>query len=202
MVNQLIQDPNKLIRDTPSEKLLSQGFAKLGFTKGIKSYANIKSEYDSLQLILSNSNLDETIVNLVRIRDLSDKIYKHAITLLISLLDITQQLRLTDYELLSQETNELKEELKSCSPKLRGIINDRLEKNTNSLALVKSHKDRSDEILCQAGLCIDSIREIRLSLPRITSHLTEDEFEKVLLELRTRVDFAQRVHDEYARQGI
>ena len=42
----------------------------------------------------------------------------------------------------------------------------------------------------------------RLELPELVNHKVGEELDKVMLELRTRVGFAQKVQEELVRQGL
>jgi hypothetical protein len=211
MPNQLIQDPNKqpikkieiTIGVSSREKKLLDGFIRLGFKEGVKALQNLKNEYDNLKLIFDNNDMNNTLINAERIKKLTDNLYSQGLDLLMPALDISQQLAVTNIDNLTDENKELEEELKKCNKEtLALIIKERLEKNTKSIGLVKKYRDRADELFGQVGLCKDSIREIRLELPELMSHKPKDELDKIMLELKTRVEFAQRVHEEYARQGI
>lgn len=214
MVNQLIQKKGKspIGRDKPQpiivspsvislEGKLQQGFGD--FNEGMSAFLGLKKEHDALLPLLTNRVVADTLVNTDRLKTLTDSLYLQGLTLLLQTLDISQQVGATNTTALELENKELKDELDKCTASsLRAMIEERLEKNTKCLKLVKSHRDRLDEILMQVGLCKDSIREIRLELPELVSHQAQDDLEKVMLELNTRIEFAKRVHEEYNRQGL
>jgi len=214
MVNQLIQKKGKtpIGKETPKpiivspsiinlESKLQQGFGN--FNEGMAAFLGLKKEHDALLPLLTNRAVADTLVNTDRLKTLTDSLYLQGLTLLLQTLDISQQVGATNTTALELETKELKEDLDKCSSaSIKTMIEERLEKNTKCLKLVKSHRDRLDEILMQVGLCKDSIREIRLELPELLNHKAQDELDKVMLELKTRIEFAQRVHEEYTKQGL
>ena len=214
MVNQLIQHKNKkpIGREVPKpiivspsiinlESKLQQGFGN--FNEGMAAFLGLKKEHDALLPLLTNRAVADTLVNTDRLKTLTDSLYLQGLTLLLQTLDISQQVGATNTTTLELENKELKDELDKCATStLRAMIQERLGKNTNCLKLVKQHRDRLDEILMQVGLCKDSIREIRLELPELVAHKSQDDLDKVILELKTRIEFAQRVHAEYERQGL
>jgi hypothetical protein len=214
MVNQLIQRKGKppIGRDKPQpvvispsvtslEGKLQQGFGD--FNEGMSAFLSLKKEHEALFPLLTNRAVADTLVNTDRLKTLTDSLYLQGLTLLLQTLDISQQVGATNTTTLELENKELKDDLDKCStPTLKAMIQERLDKNTNCLKLVKSHRDRLDEILMQVGLCKDSIREIRLELPELLSHQSQDDLDKIMLELKTRIGFAQRVHEEYTKQGL
>jgi hypothetical protein len=214
MVNQLIQKQGKkpitkpelvIVRDntTSLERRLQAGFEKSQFDKGLKAFTGLKKEQEALMPLVVNRDLGGSLINLERVKSLTESLYLQGLTLLLQTLDISQQVGATNATALELENKELREELeRNTTSTLQAMIEERLAKNIKSLKLVKSHRDRLDEIFCQVGLCKDSIREIRLELPELVAHKPKDELDKTLLELRTRIEFAQRVQDEYKRQGL
>jgi hypothetical protein len=227
MPNQIIQDPNK--KGDPNSFQLQWGksIAKgldivpplpvvtlgpseretkiegLNFPELQKAFNSLKSEYEGIGLLLNNNTLrTNKLVNIDRLKALSDELYSQGLNLLTPIIDLKQQLDRTDIGDLEEETKELALVVETGSPRMKALLQERLEKNTNSLKLVKGFKDRINELLCQVKLCRESIREIRLELPEILNHTSSSELEKVMLELQTRVSFAQRVRNEYIRQGV
>jgi hypothetical protein len=213
MVNQLIQKPNRPpIKKTEQEviyqginiqeKRLGEGFTSADYQVGLKAYNKLKSEHDSLKLLFENKTLGDSIVDIPKIQKLTDSLYSQGLRLLTSALDSVQQLGNTNAVDMELEVIELEKELENCSDKLKLIIEERIGKNKKSLETVKGYRDRIDEYICQAGLCRDSIREIRLELPELMSHKPQDEYDKLILELNTRIAFAQRVKVEYDKRGL
>lgn len=213
MVNQLIQkkDREPVRREAVTsgsaltlEKRLEAGFTKAEFSEGLKVFSRIKKEHDLLRPLLQDSGALNSLVNLKRIGQLTENLYLQGLSRLMQALDISEQLGQTNADTLEVESRELKEKLEGHEPgsTLHNMITERLEKNAKGLKTVKEHRDRMDEVLMEAGLCRDSMREIRLELPELVGHRSKDELEKVMLELRTRIDFAQRVHEEYTKQGL
>ena len=223
MVNQLIQDKRKLqvkyLQD-PSllplgtvsftekdnnlreEHRLLEGFTRSGFPAGLKSFESLSKEYHSLGSLIAGRNGSDSLVNIKRIDELTTSLYSQGLHFCSLVLDIGQQLNEGGLESLTTEKDELQEELKTCSAKLQPLVTERLAKVEESLRTLKGFKEKVDEALGQAGLCKDSIREVKLDLPEVLLHTPQDEFDKALLELRTRMEFAQRVKEEYKAQGI
>jgi len=213
MVNQLIQKPNRPpIKKTEQEvvyqninvqeKRLGEGFASLDYQPGVKAYNKLKNEHDSLKQLFDNRALGDSIVDIPKIKNLTDSLYSKGLRILASALDSVQQLGSTNTVDMELEVIELEKELDGASEKLKPIIEERIEKNKKALGTVKGYRDRIDEYICQVGLCRDSIREIRLELPELMSHKPQDEYDKLILELNTRIAFAQRVKAEYDKQGL
>ena len=206
MVNQLIQDPAKLPKTRGISLSLAQEFEALGAERGSRALRKLESvNSDLVGLFARVSGIDESLVNIARMRELTTSVYERGISLLSSTLEIVKQTGVASQFELMKECEELEEELlryKDSKVSMYLRIQERLDKNTRILELVKGNADRLDETLANVGLCIDSLREISLELPELISHKSEDGFDKVLLELKTRVEFAQRVKEEYSRQGL
>ncbi len=210
MTNQLIQDPKKLkLTQIPIQHIESKidiisldtedildVFRKMKFARGLKILLELQSEYDK---IINVSDTKETLINTNRIKQLATDIYNQG----ISLLSQVKTIAVVNTENLTKEIEELSEELATCRKEtLRVLIEQRLEINKRNLTTAKKSKDRVDELLCEVELCTDSIREITLTLPELVEHKPKDEFDKILLELNARIEFAQRVKDEYVKQGL
>ncbi len=213
MTNQLIQKKNKspIVKPTIQinyddttllENKLAEGFSKLDNKSGEKAFNSLKSEYDSLKLIFNNSPIGDSIINIDKINKLTSSLYLQGLKLLSSSLEYIRQLSTADYVLMETELTCLEDELKTCSNNLKSIVQERIEKNKKSLQIVKGYRDKIDELLCQVGLCKDAIKEIRLELPALMAHKPKDEFDDILNELNSRMKYAQRVKDEYEKQGL
>jgi hypothetical protein len=213
MVNQLIQKKGKLPIVKPElqitldsvtilEKKLFDGFTKLDNKSGEKSFVGLKSEFDNLKQIFNNSTIDSSIINVDKIKKLTSSLYLQGLKLLSSSLEHMTQLGMTDYVLMETELTCLEDEYKTCSESLKPIVLERIEKNKSSLKAVKGYRDKIDELLCEAGLCKDAIREIRLKLPELMSHKPKDEFDEILHEINSRMSYAERVKKEYEKQGL
>lgn len=213
MTNQLIQKPNRpsvvkpevqIVHDSIIlfERRLADGFNSLETQSGTKSFNGLKSEYDNLKKIFENSPIDNSIINVDRIKKLTSSLYLQGLKLLASALESIRQLGSTNAMDMELEVIELEKELGGCSEKLKPIVEERIEKSKKALQAVKGYKDRIDELLCEAGLCKDAIREIRLEIPELMSHRPKDEYDKIMHELNARVEYAQRVKAEYDKQGI
>ena len=213
MVNQLIQKKNRppivklesqVVYETNIlvEKKLQSGFTSLDYQRGLKNFNLLKTEHDNLLKIYVNNNAITSLVNVERIKKLTDSLYAQGLHFLSTTLDLTQQLIPTDINSIVSENSELENQLETCGDVLKSIIKERIDKNKKVLLSLKSYKDKIDELLAQVGLCKDSIREIRLALPELMSHKSKDEYDKVVLELDTRINFAQRVKKAYVEAGI
>jgi len=185
------------------EAKLQTGFTEKGLDEGLKVLLGLKKEYDTLEQLFVGRGTQDTLIDADKVRKLTGSLYLQGLKLLTQALDTAQQLGGTNTTVLELENKDLKEDLeKAGSETLRGMIQERLDRNNKSLKIVKGYRDKLDEIFCQVGLSKDSIREIRLELPELLTHKPKDEMDKTLLELRTRIEFAQRVHEEYNRQGL
>lgn len=214
MPNQLIQKKNKplitkTILELPidsalTEERLRKGFEKIQSEKGLGYLSKLETEYKGLKLLLENGRIEETVLNLKRISKLTSSLYQQGLSFLSQALNVAEQLNTSSRDNLLAESEELKTELGRCTPgsTLYNMVTERLASNAKSLSTVKGYSEKLDEYFCQVGLCRDSIREIRLEIPELLGNKPKDEFEKVMLELRTRVELAQRVQAEYTKQGV
>lgn len=186
------------------EESLQEGFARVKSEEGARKLTRLKTEYDGLQSLLVGSKLEDTVLNLDRVAKLTSKLYQQGLGFLAQALSTAKQLDTSSPAILLEESKELEESLVKSKPgsTLHGMITERLEKNTKSLSIVKEFGEKLDEYFCQVGLCRDSIREIRLEVPELLGNKPQEELDRVMLELRTRVDFAQRVQKEYDKQGL
>ena len=209
--NQLIQDPDKLPLTSrierkvlKLEKKLSEGFKSLSSQEGLRVFEGLKNERDSLSLIFQGGGLDDSVINSERVGQLTGELYLQGLTLLLKALGIVQQLGSSSVDSLVTENGDLETELGKHSPDstMFSVVSERLGKNKKSLTLVKGFRERADELFNQVGLCKDSIRGVRLELPELVASKPKDEFDRLLLELDTRMEFAQRVKEEYTRQGL
>jgi hypothetical protein len=224
MTNQLIQDPEKLKKRlvqmqeekqpatlveqhgtwivTPTNPVFVD-FKSIGFDRGTKVWSKLNEVHENLLSILSTA--DNSIIDTDKIKKLESEVYAQGISLLKQTLETAKQITGTDntLESLKSETTELQDELtKASSETLKNLIKQRIEVNSRNINTVKKASDRVDELLCQTELCIDSIREICLTLPELIVHKPKDEMDKVLIELNSRMEYAQRIKEEYVKQGL
>jgi len=216
MVNQLIQNKNKSSvvkqssQQTPLpidtilslEKKLMGGFAQIQNSQGMKSFESLKSEYDLLQLVLQNSPQDNSIVDVTKIKKLTNELYPKGLKLLSSAMMTQKELSSIDIGNLEMDIAELKAEYNTCSEKLKPVVQERINKINSSLETVKGFRDKTEELLNEAGLCKDTIRELRLKLPDLMSHKPKDDFDMIRHEIDKVIGFAERVKKEYDKQGI
>ncbi len=223
MVNYLIQDPNKQNKNQNQEQIITidksvktivpkinntkidlrKEFEKVQFVRGTKSYTKLNDVYTKLDEIL-NSGTNDSIINIDKIKKLTSEIYIQGISILKQVLQIAQQTTVINVEELNNETQDLKNELSKCeiNGTMYKIVNERIEKNSKLLSIVKKNNDNVDELLSQVGLYTDSLREICLELPELVNHKAKDDYDKIMIELDTRINYAQRVKEEYEKQGI
>ena len=216
MVNQLIQNKNKSSvvkqssQQTPLpidtilslEKKLMGGFAQIQNSQGMKSFESLKSEYDLLQLVLQNSPQDNSIVDVTKIKKLTNELYPKGLKLLSSAMMTQKELSSIDIGNLEMDIAELKAEYNTCSEKLKPVVQERINKINSSLETVKGFRDKTEELLNEVGLCKDTIRELRLKLPDLMSHKPKDDFDMIRHEIDKVIGFAERVKKEYDKQGI
>lgn len=208
--NQLLQDPNKkpILRTVnvvlSLEDRLQKGLTKFDHQQGLRIFKSVREESLNLASIISGGNINETLLNLGKIKSLTGDLYQQGLKFLSQTLDVLEQVGATDMDGMRVEKLELEANLPKYEPGsvMHSTISERLVKVTSSLKLVKSYSDKTDELLYQAELCRDSIREIRLQLPELMGQKSRDELDRVMLELRTRMEFAQRVQTEYKAQGL
>lgn len=169
-----------------------------------EDYLELKKEYTGVQELLVGTNIQDTVINTPRIRDLTKDLYSRGLVFLNQAWDISSQLSNTDINILRKENEELNRNLldQDKDSTLYSLIAERLDKNNKALKLVKGCNEKLDELDARIGLCTDSIREIRLELPELLNNKSQDETDKVMMELKLRVDYAARVQAEYKRQGL
>ena len=204
MVNQLIQDPAKL--KIPVSTTLLNEFKTLGFSRGERALQKLEEVTSDLKGIFTkNPDLEASLVNTSRIKELTDSLYLKGISFLSDTLRIARQSNPTSLLELTDQVEDLETQLEKYEEEkgtVYSLILERLGKNRSNLALIKKSSNRIDELLCHVGLCIDSLREICLELPELIGHKSRDDFDKITLELNSRIDYAQRVKAEYDKQGI
>lgn len=212
--NQLIQKKGKtpvvkVVLESPlvltlTEDKLKEGFNRAKSERGLGYLSKLEVEYRGLQSLLDNRKTENTLLNLDRISKLTGDLYQKGLNFLLKALNISEQLGTSSKEALLVESEELRSELNKCTPgsTLYNMVTERLASNAKSLSTIKSFSEKLDEYYCQVGLCRDSIREIRLGIPDLLSNVPKEELDKIIFELRTRVELAQRVQAEYTRQGI
>ena len=204
MVNQLIQDPKKL--KIPISTTLLSEFKTLGFSRGEHALQKLESVTSDLKGIFTrNPDLETSLVNTGRIKELADSLHLKGISFLSDTLRIARQSNPVSLLELAEQVEDLETQLEKHAEEkgtVYSLILERLEKNRHNLALVKKSSNKVDELLCHVGLCVDSLREICLELPELIGHKSRDDFDKVVLELNSRIDYAQRVKAEYDKQGI
>ena len=203
-IDRVTKDAKDIATIAIKESSLKAGFEKFSFEKGLKYLNKLEVEYKGLNSLLLNSRIEDTVLNLKRVSKLTDSLYRQGLSFLSQILHVAEQTSTSSKEELLEESKELREELERSRPNsvLHRMIGERLEKNSQALSTVKAYSEKLDEYFCQVGLCKDSIREIRLGIPELLDNKPKEEYDKVLLELRTRVEMAQRVQAEYTRQGI
>jgi hypothetical protein len=115
MVNQLIQDPNKLPKEYSTERLLSE-FNTLGIKKGVATLKNlVKVNTDLSRIFANGSNIDESLIDTAKVKKLTQDIFMQGIHLLESTLEIAQQTSIGNLAELKMENDELLSELKGKS---------------------------------------------------------------------------------------
>lgn len=208
--NQLLQDPNKkpIVRQTSEvqslEELLRKKLTASGHERSLKIFKSLQEEYLPVVLLLEGRTVDSSLLNVPKITSLVKDLYQTGLKFLAQGIEILGQLSATSTGTLGAEKKELEDNLQRYEPEssMHSLVSERLVKVSESLKLVKSYNDKMDELICQSELCRDSIREIRLELPKLVGQKPQDELDKVILELRARMDFAQRVQTEYKKQGL
>lgn len=188
-----------------TSKTLIENLQDAKFEKGIKVYNSLKEEYDNVTLLLnSRENINSTLIDLEKITKVTNEIYNKSQKFLLLALNIFKQLNVTSYDNLKVETEESKENLSSCKPEsaLYKTLTEVVDKNNKMLDLMKKNKDRIDELFGQVSLCKDAIMEIRLGLPELLHHQSTDELNKTITESKDRLNFAQRLLEEYKIQGL
>ena len=204
MVNQLIQDPNKLPKVYSIDNLLSE-FNSLGLSKATVALKKLsKVNTDLSRIFLNGPNIEEALVNISRVKKLTQDIFMEGVHLMENALEVAQQTNIGNLAELKIENDELLTELKDKKEgsSLHSLIKERLEKNQKNIAIIKQKNDRIDELLLHVGLCTDALREICLQLPELVRHKGKDEFDATVAELDERIGFAQRVKAEYVKQGL
>lgn len=200
MVNQLIQDVNKLDK---GDSLLLE-LKSLNFKRGVSSLEKLCSVKTSIKSILSEvSDTSKSLLNVERVDKLVEDLYLQGLAIYSSIVDILSRGGDSSSKELNSEIEELQNRLSTeTSDVVRKLLEERLGANKRNLSLSKGSTDRLEELLCYAGLCYDSLKEVYLKLPNITNLNARDSFDKAVIELKSRLEYAERVKKEYERQGI
>jgi len=219
MTNQLIQKPNKkkLTPSTPEvrfhptdisvvvsmETKLSNELTDCHFDKGIRAFQNVKSEMDHLKIIVDGAN-PTTLIDVGKTYKVATDIYSKCLNFLSLSLQIYGQLEGTDYDSLKAENQELKAKVSEHfdNPIIYKTLVQAVDKNDKIISLFKKNSDRIDELFAQISLCKDSIMEIRLTLPELLNHESKDDLDRALVESKDRIEFGQRLLEEYKAQGL
>ena len=215
MVNQLIQKEhrpyniqkaatNTTTPDSLEDSLLTL-LQELNYEKGLRLFKGLKAEYSGLDTMLKSRLSGQSLIDMPKTIKLVDETYFKALSFLQTATNIYRQLDLTNETTLKAENLELESSMKDkadTSSIVYKTIEDAYKKNCGLMVLVKRTKERLDELFGQISLCKDAITEIRLSLPDLVNHQSQDEVSAILLELRSRLDFAQRLNEEYKARGL
>lgn len=215
MPNQLIQDPKKLgilktdtltAKETVNKNTNSKiDFASINFDRGIKVANKLENIHRQILPVFINSSELNSLVDIEKMKKLELDLYNQGTNVLRQVYEIAQQLQQSKVDELKSTHDILKKQLDSLDPNKIGMFNllqDRLEINEKSLSMIKRYNDHIDELLCQVELYIESISEMCLELPELLNHKTKDDMDKTLLELKSRIEIAQRIHDEYTKEGL
>jgi hypothetical protein len=174
------------------------------FDKGQRVFTSLKAEHDGIIQLFSGSKVNDTLINVEKTKSAVEDVYSKGLTFIEQATLVSKQIGTTDVNTLQLETDELTEQLKNhpVESTVGKTLKQVIDKNANILSLVKKNKDSIDELLCQVSLCKDSIEEIRLTLPSLINYTSADDLQKPIAELQQRVDFAQKLHDEFKAQGL
>ena len=174
------------------------------FTKGQKSFAELKAEHDGLVMLFAGSKVNDTLINVDKTKSAIEDIYAKGLSFIEQAVTTSKQVDITNYDTLKMETDELAENIKDKGQDsaLYKVLKQTIDKNNNILALVKKNKDHIDELLCQVTLCKDSIEEVRLTIPSLINYTSADDLQKSIAEVNQRVDFAQKLSNEFKAQGL
>jgi hypothetical protein len=131
-------------------------------------------------------------------------IYNHGINVLKQVYEIASQLQQTKIDELNETHTDLTTKLATLdkSSPMYSLMNDRLDINNKSLGMIKKYNDRTDELLCQVDLYIESISEMCLELPELINHQAQGDMDAKIRELNNRIAMAQRIKDEYNKEKI
>lgn len=186
------------------EKTLPDKLQEAKFDRGVKTYNNLKSEYEGV-LGLFSGKVNTTLIDTSKVKKTTEEIYKKSLDFLNLGLELYKQLNVTDYENLKAEIGELEsslENFKDTTSASYRILREALDKKNQMLGLMKKNKEKIDELFGQISLCKDAIMEIRLGLPELLYHQSADEVDKVIADGRERLNFGQRLLEEFKREGL
>ena len=220
MTNQLIQDPNKvgikpmkaeettkypqeyvpIMKQTPLTML---DFNSISFPRGTKTLSKLNTTHSQI-LDIFKGQIDNSLINTDKMKSLELDIYNQGIKVLKQVFEIASQLQKSKVDELNTTHDELTkqlEELDKTSP-MWSLTNDRLEINNKSLGMIKKYNDKIDELLCQVDLYNESISEMCLELPDLLNHTSKDDMSLKLVEINNRMEIAQKVKNEYDKEGV
>ena len=186
------------------EDKVSSMLKDTNFAKGQKSFAELKAEHDGLVMLFAGSKVNDTLINVEKTKSATEDIYAKGLSFIEQAVTTSKQVDITNYDTLKMETDELGENIKDKAQDsaLYKVLKQTIDKNNNILALVKKNKDHIDELLCQVTLCKDSIGEVRLTIPSLINYTSADDLQKSIAEVNQRVDFAQKLSNEFKAQGL
>ena len=219
MTNQLIQDPNKIgIKPTSTititsnittlfskKKTESIDFDSISFAKGTKSLSKLNTIHQQVLDMFSNDvSINFSLVDVAKVKGLELDIYNQGINVLKQVYEIASQLQQTKIDELNETHADLTSKLATLdkSSPMYSLMNDRLDINNKSLGMIKKYNDRTDELLCQVDLYIESISEMCLELPELINHQAQGDMDAKIRELNDRIAMAQRIKDEYNKEKI
>jgi hypothetical protein len=223
MTNQLIQDPNKTgIKPTATititsdidksmrlmftqKKTESIDFDSISFVKGTKSLNKLNTIHQQVLDMFSNDvSVNSSLVDVAKVKGLELDIYNQGINVLKQVYEIASQLQQTKIDELNETHTDLTTKLASLdkSSPMYSLMNDRLDINNKSLGMIKKYNDRTDELLCQVDLYIESISVMCLELPELINHQAQGDMDAKIRELNDRIAMAQRIKDEYNKEKI
>lgn len=192
------------------ESRLSKDLDAIKFNKGIRILTNLKTELNEVKNIFANSKvLNDKFIDIDKTKNITDEIYNKALNFLALALDIYKQTN-TNCDSLKQETVELQESLDNLNidittnpdNKAYKILKSAIDSNNRILDLVKKNKDKIDELFGQISLCRDAITEIRLSLPELINHQSDDEVKELITTNRNNMQFGERLLAEFKKEGL
>jgi hypothetical protein len=202
----VLTKPIEIVVSVNLEQRLSKDLQAIKFDKGLRTFNNLKSEVSEVKGIFENcQTLNNSFIDVDKTKKLVEDIYNKSLNFLSLTLDIYKQVNVTTYDELRMETEELQESFNGCTNPnsiLYKTLKEAIDKNYKMLDLIKKNKDRIDELFGQISLCKDAIMEIRLGLPELLHHQSNDALNVVLAESKDRIAFGQRLLDEYKSQGL
>ncbi|OGO20492.1 MAG: hypothetical protein A2144_03130 [Chloroflexi bacterium RBG_16_50_9] len=187
------------------ELKLEAGFNEIKMDQGMSVFRDLKGEYDALkQIYLGDSFTDASLINTAKMKETIVKVYRKALDLLTTVLDLSRQVSTIDISHLEQKNREIEQEIKAKEAQNLPVLalKDKLDRNIENITAARTTCGKVDGLLHQVNLCERLLRKARFEIPELIVHRPREDFDQMIAELEGRIGLAQKLKEEYDKQGI